>query len=272
MRRQHDRLLMAQQSRQHRPPAGHQGSREIGGEQRQRARQDIRQNQIIAVPAQPATAKSGSVSDPHPAGNAVVRDIMAGDRDRVRIDVARANPAPQQLGGGDRQDAGAGADIERTVDPTPAHQSLECDQAALGRRMLAGAESGCSIEHDPDRPGRHPAPMMRAIDEKPADRQWRECQLVLREPVAVGESPRRPRSAHRRQRRPRAPAAPTAPGSAPRISDRLRAATPRARSRTPKRRLRSHLISRTRPAPPRRRGDGRGDDGCRPSPNASPGR
>jgi hypothetical protein len=41
MRCQHDRLLTAQQSRQHRPPAGHQGSREIGGEQRQRARQDI---------------------------------------------------------------------------------------------------------------------------------------------------------------------------------------------------------------------------------------
>jgi hypothetical protein len=113
MRRQHDRLLATQQSRQHRPPAGGEVPRQVGGQQRQRARQDIRQDQIMMSPPYRAAAVSREVADSHQTGDGVVRHIAAGDRDRARIDIAGEYPAPQQLGGGDRQDSGPGADIQR---------------------------------------------------------------------------------------------------------------------------------------------------------------
>ena len=99
-----------------------------------------------------------------------------------------AAPGAQQLGRGDRQNAGAGADIERSGDPAPPRQRFERDQAAAGRGMLAGAERGRRVEHDPDRPGRHTAAVMRAVDKEAADAQRRKRELVFGEPVAVGQS------------------------------------------------------------------------------------
>ena len=99
MRRQHDRLLASQQSRQHRPPAGCQVAREIGGQQREWPRQDVREDQVVAAAAQSEAAIPGGTAYPHKTRDLVARDIMAGDRDRPRIDVARQHPAAQQLGG-----------------------------------------------------------------------------------------------------------------------------------------------------------------------------
>ena len=113
MRRQHDRLLAAQQSRQHRPAVGGEVTREVGSQQRQRARQDIRQDQIMMPPAYRMAAVSRKVADPGQAGDAVTRNIVAGDLDRPSIDIAGQYPAPQQLGRGDRQDSGPGANIQR---------------------------------------------------------------------------------------------------------------------------------------------------------------
>jgi len=189
MRRQDDRLLAAQQTRQYRPSAGCEVTREVGGQQCQRARQDVRQDQVMATPVQPAPAVSGGMADPHQAGDPVAGDIVAGDHDRPGIDVARQHPVAQQLGRGDRQYAGAAADIERMGDPAPSRQRLQRDQAAAGRGVLAGAKRGRRVERDPDRPGRDAAAMVRAVDKKAADAQGRKGELVLREPVAVGQFP-----------------------------------------------------------------------------------
>jgi hypothetical protein len=95
MRRQHDRLLAAQQSRQHRPPPRGEVACEVGGQQCQWARQNIRQDQVMMPAAYGAAAVSWGVADPHQAGDAVTRDIVAGDRDRARIDIAGRYLAPQ---------------------------------------------------------------------------------------------------------------------------------------------------------------------------------
>ena len=136
-------------------------------------------------PAYFAAAVSREVADPHQAGDAVARDIVAGDRDRARIDIAGRYLAPQQLGRGDRQDSGPGADIQRMGYPALLRQCLQGQQTTAGRGMLAGAEGGRRIERDADRPRRHPAAMMRAIDKEPADPQRRKSELVFREPVAI---------------------------------------------------------------------------------------
>jgi hypothetical protein len=48
VRCEHDRLLPPQQSRQHSPSIGRQSASKVGGHDRQWAREDIGQNQIIA--------------------------------------------------------------------------------------------------------------------------------------------------------------------------------------------------------------------------------
>lgn len=159
MRRQHDRFLTAQQPGQHGISAGGEAAGEIGGEERQRPGQDVRQNEIMVVPAQPASAIAVGMIDPHQAADPVVRDIAAGDPDRSRIDVARPHASPQQLRRGDRQDPGAGADVEGARDPPP-RQHFERHEAALGRRMLPGAKGGRGVERDPDCAGWHPASIM----------------------------------------------------------------------------------------------------------------
>ncbi len=140
----------------------------------------------MAVPAPAADPITVGVIDPHQPADPVVHDIAAGNLDRSRINVARPHPAPQKLRRGDRQDPGAGANIERAGDPPP-RQNFERHEAALGRRMLAGAKSGRGIECDPDRPGRHPAAKMRAVDKKAADAQRRKSELVFGEPVAINQ-------------------------------------------------------------------------------------
>jgi hypothetical protein len=50
--------------------------------------------------------------------------------------------------------------------------------------MFAGTESGCRVEHDPDRAAWHTTAMVRPMDKEPADSQWREGELVLCQPVA----------------------------------------------------------------------------------------
>ncbi len=53
--------------------------------------------------------------------------------------------------------------------------------------MLAGAEGGRGIERDPDRRSGRAATMMRAVDEKAADPQRRKSELVLGQPIAIGQ-------------------------------------------------------------------------------------
>ncbi len=199
-------------------PPGARCAREIGGHQRQRARQDVGQNQIMAPPAQPAAAISGSAADPHQAGDAVARDIVAGDRDRARIDVAR--PTPGGAAAWPRRSTGCRCRRRYRADGAIRRRrasACERQQAAAGRGMLAGAERGRRIEHD----RRSPRPAPRRDDASHRQKTGRSAAAGKRagfQRASRGRavSLRRSRPVRRRQPRRRAPAAPTAPGSAPR--------------------------------------------------------
>jgi len=65
------------------------------------------------VPAQVTAAIAGCVQEPHPAAEAVASGMVPRDSHRLGIDIAGDHQAMQALRGGDRQDAAAGADIER---------------------------------------------------------------------------------------------------------------------------------------------------------------
>ena len=63
-------------------------AREIARHQRQRARQNIRENQIGFARAQSAAAIAGRADDAHPCGEAVAPCVMARDAYRLSIDIA----------------------------------------------------------------------------------------------------------------------------------------------------------------------------------------
>ena len=254
MRGEHDRLLPAQQSRQHHPPAGCQHLGEVAGQQRQRARQDVRQHQVVARSAQRAVAVSRRPADPHQPHDAVADDVMPGDPHGTTIDIARQNLAAQQFRRGDREDPGARADVERAA---------ETDGAAPGSRAPSGKLGSTDVRRfrtrSPRRPGcrsRQPAhdrdnASHRQRTGRPAEAGRRAgSPPASRGPAA---SPRRSRQACRRPQRRRVRAAPRVPGSAPPMADRLRRATPAARSRRPKPRPPPRRAAQIPRRPPPRR-------------------
>jgi len=108
--------------------------------------------------------------------------------DRRTIDVARQYRPMQPFRGGDRQDAAAGADVARAAEAPAPRQSVQRQQNASGRGVLAGAERGRGVDLDRNRAGRRRASPMRAVEEKPPNAQRREGAAVLRQPVALRQS------------------------------------------------------------------------------------
>src|SRR2546423_3948606 len=140
VRRKHERLLPTQYPRQHRDPARREGALQIARHQRQWARQDIRQDQIVFVPAQGTAAITGGAQEARSGGEAVAAGMMPRDAHSFRIDVASDDRATQALRGGNRQDAAAGPDIQWPAKAAVPRQSVQGKQAAAGGGMLAGAE------------------------------------------------------------------------------------------------------------------------------------
>ena len=143
----------------------------------------------------------------HEASDAVPRRVVAGDVDSARIDIAGQHLATQQLRCSDRQNPGAGSNVERPAKPAMPRETLESQQTTAGRRMLARAKRCRGIHRNPNRPRRRPPAIMRAVNEKPADLQGRKRQLVFRHPIAgrQGFFCKRDQSSARRSRDKREP-------------------------------------------------------------------
>ena len=74
----------------------------------------------------------------------------------------------QRLGSGDRQHAGAGAEIEHAPRPPGFQHMIEQQQAAARGAVMAGAERQRRLDLDADLVGRHPRAVVLAMhDETP---------------------------------------------------------------------------------------------------------
>ena len=129
----HARRLVVQQSRQDHESLRREMPRHRPRELPQRIGEDVGQHQVertvparIPAPQKPV-ARIACTRLPH----AVEPRVLARDPHRRRVDVARQHRAVQRLGGGDRQHAGAGAEIEHA--PRPMRISGR-DRAAAGSR------------------------------------------------------------------------------------------------------------------------------------------
>ena len=101
--------------------------------------------------------------------DAVQPRVGARIRDRARIDVGRQHRHAEQLRGGDRQHAGAGAEIEDVTRPlTAARQRIQRQQAAAGGAVMAGAERGRGLDLDADAMAGHARAVVRAVHDEAA--------------------------------------------------------------------------------------------------------
>src|SRR6185437_8686899 len=138
--RQHIRLLPGQQARQDGDPARSNGPREIAGHLRERPRQDVGEDQIVAPPLERAAAKPRRAFDPHPPREPVAPRVMPRHPHRFRVDVACPNPPRQPPRRGYRENAAPGPDIERRPKPPAPREPIERQQAPARRWVLAGPE------------------------------------------------------------------------------------------------------------------------------------
>ena len=135
----------------------------------------------------------------HPPADAVLAALARATATATGSLSTASTRAGQQFRRGDRQDAGAAAEIEHPAPPAPPGQPPERQQAALGGGMLAGAEGEPGIELDRQRARRRRPADMTAVDPKAPDRPRREALGGVRQPV--GRRHRHDRQVEPRQAR-----------------------------------------------------------------------
>jgi hypothetical protein len=131
-----------------------------------------------------APAHTGGVCELDPRGYAIDARVVACNHERPRIYVAGKDRPMQCLGGGDGENAGAGADVE-DASPMPASRgggrvvrgaaatpilgnAVKRKQASTGAAVMAGAEGKSGLDLNADLVGSNAAPMIRAMDDKAA--------------------------------------------------------------------------------------------------------
>ena len=132
-------------------PRWAQPSRRLGRrEPLQRRRAGYWRGQPNGAPRGNGAAEPGAHGCTSTAARRDCRRTFRAQCDRAGVDVAREHAAAQRLRRGDREHAGAGADIEDTPRPSPLTIRVEREQAAAGGAVMAGAEGERRLDLDAD--------------------------------------------------------------------------------------------------------------------------
>ena len=107
---------------------------------------------------------------PHQMSRYIQPGVFAGDLHRGRIDIARQYFLVQRLGGGNRQHAGAGAEIEYAAGAASFQDVIEQQQAAARGAVVAGAERQRRLDFDADLVGRNPFAVMLPVHDEASGR------------------------------------------------------------------------------------------------------
>ena len=98
------------------------------------------------------------------------------------MSLARIVPV-QRLGGGNRQHAGAGAEVEHALRPPRLQHMVEQQQAAARGAVMAGAEGQRRLDLDAELVGGHPRAVMGAMHDKAPRRHRHEVFQARLDPV-----------------------------------------------------------------------------------------
>ena len=154
------------------------------GQPRQRAQQNIGEDQLIGRSGRDrARRRAGCAHECDQGRGAIDARISARRLDCARIDIACRDAGMKKSCRGNRQNPAAGADIEHALE-TPALCKIgEHLKAPARRAVVAGAEGEGGLDLDADVVGAQFCAVVRAVNEKAADAHRLEIGEALRNPV-----------------------------------------------------------------------------------------
>ena len=134
--------------------------------------------------------------------NAVGTSILGSDGDGDWIHVARDHICIERPGGGDGEDAGAGADIEDTARMLPLGEAVERDEAAARGGVMGGAEGKACVDLEREPARRHLAAVMTPMHQEAAGAHRPTQALGFRHPILLRQrlDPEARQAAHRATR------------------------------------------------------------------------
>ena len=127
--------------------------------------------------------KAGGADRLHQMPGHVEPGVFPRDLHRGRIDVAGQNFLVQRLGRGDRQHAGAGAEIEHAPRTPGLQHMIEQQQAAARGAVMAGAERQRRLDLDAELVGRDARAIMLAVHDETPGRDRNEVLEAGLDPV-----------------------------------------------------------------------------------------
>ena len=124
---------------------------------------------------------------PNIRAGAIGGGVGARRRDRDWVDVAACDALMKNQRAGDRQNPGAGSDIENPRLAPALGDSVERLETAERCAVMAGAEGERRLDFDADVVGAPPPPVMRAMDQHPAGAHRGEAGQRILDPVLLGD-------------------------------------------------------------------------------------
>ena len=122
------------------------------------------------------------MDDRHAAG-AIAPDVLPRNSGRAGVDVARQHRPAQRPGRGDRQHAGAGADVQHAQRTSRLEKMVERQQASPRRAVMSGAEGEGGADLDADAVEMDARAVVLAVDDEASGLDRREPFLARLDPV-----------------------------------------------------------------------------------------
>ena len=151
----------------------------LGRQREQRVGQEVGEHKIEGLgAAHQGVVEAHGVEDAHAGGDAVEPRVGArhGGGDRVVVDGEDAG-AGKGAGGGDRQHAGAAAQVEHALEPACARQPVDGLEAKRGGGVVAGAERLAGLDLDGVAPHRKARPVVAGVHDEAAGANRRQGGL-----------------------------------------------------------------------------------------------
>ncbi len=161
--------------------------REDGREIVQGALEQVGEHEVGLHAVEEGMRKSSRHKHPDQGPDAVLPRIVGCDRCRQRIAVACHHASPERLGGGDGEDAGAGADIDDDARAAALELIVERQETAARAGMMRRAESLAGVDLNGKTSARYMAPVVTAMHEKAPGLDLSAPLLRERDPIFRGE-------------------------------------------------------------------------------------
>jgi hypothetical protein len=179
--------LRWKQPRQHDASVRRNKTSERPGEPSERLQQDVRKHEIVGgARAKAAVEETGGPDHLDERARFVCARVLPRGRDSMWVNVARKDGTPAGARRRDGEHAAAGADVENTSGPTRLEKTVEREQTAARRAVMAGAEGQRRLDFDAGTICADARAVVAAVHDETARRDRLQPREAVGDPIAFG--------------------------------------------------------------------------------------